>query len=160
MEHFCHQTRHERNPMVIDSAIPKRNRIKYVAMLLATMAVAAFPPAGLTTVATAEPRTWDLELYDACIEWSRAAYQRGEITLQDLTEADHICCAETGGVWDADKEFCHAPSGDAHGSRQLPGNVRIPSDIATAPVVTNTPPRPIRVPSDIATAPAVSQAPG
>jgi hypothetical protein len=145
--------------MVIDSAIPKPNLVKYAAMLLGTVAVAVFPPVGLTAVATAEPRTWDLELYDACIEWNRAAYQRGEITLQDLTEADHICCADTGGVWDADKEYCHAPPGDAQGSRQFPGNVQIPSDIAIAPEVTQAPPRPIQVPSGIATAPAVSQAP-
>jgi hypothetical protein len=47
----------------------------------------------------------------------------------------------------------------ASGSRQLPGNVHIPSDIVTGPAVTQVPVRPIRVPSDIATAPAVSQAP-
>ena len=43
------------------------------------------------------------------------------------------------------------------GSRQLPGNIQIPSDIATAPAVTKDPPGPIRVPSDIATVSTVSQ---
>ena len=49
------------------------------------------------------------------------------------------------------------PAEPASGSRQLPGNVQIPSDIATAPTVTKAPPRPIRVPSDIATVSTVSQ---
>jgi len=53
---------------------------------------------------------------------------------------------------------CDAPPGDSHGSRQLPGNVRVPSDIATEPV-TKTPPRPIQVPSDIATVSTLGQAP-
>lgn len=46
---------------------------------------------------------------------------------------------------------------DSHDSRQLPGNVEIPSDIATATAVTKDPPRPIRVPSDIATVSTMSQ---
>jgi hypothetical protein len=144
---------------MIESSRPKPKRLRYAAMLLGTLGIAAFPSVGLTPVANAEPRTWDLETYDDCLEWNRAAYQRGEITLQDLTEGDHVCCVASGGVWDADKEFCRAPSGDAQGSRQLPGNVHIPPDIATAPAVTQVPVRPIRVPSEIATPPAVSQAP-
>jgi len=142
--------------MVIEPTRSKLSRFKYSAMLLAAVAAAAFPPVGLTAVASAE-KVWDIETYDYCMEQSRAHYQRGEITLQELTEAAKTCCEYNDGVWNAATQDCQAPPGDATGSRQLPGNIRIPSDIATAPVVTK-PPRPIQVPSDIAAAPAVSQA--
>ena len=139
------------------STRPKLNRFKYAAILLGAGAVAAAQLAS-PAIASAQ-KYWDVVDYGTCIDEARAAYQRGTITLQDLTEADHICCVETDGVWNPDEEFCHAPPGDAQGSRQLPGNVHIPSDIATAPIVTKTPPRPIQVPSDIATVSTVSQTP-
>ncbi len=141
---------------MIASTRPKLNGFRYAAMLLVAGAVAAAPFAS-PAIATAQ-KYWDVVDYGTCIDEARAAYQRGTITLQDLTEADHICCLYTDGVWDANEEFCHAPPGDAQGSRQLPGNVHVPSDIALEPA-TKAPPRPIRVPSDIATASTVSQAP-
>jgi hypothetical protein len=73
----------------------------------------------------------------------------------DYRLSEKICCAGSGGVWNANRSECQAPPGDSQGSRQLPGTVQIPSDIATAPV-TKAPPRPIHVPSDIATVSTVS----
>ena len=139
------------------STHPKLNRFKYAAMLLGALAVAAFPSVGFAAVASAE-KVWDIETYDYCMEQIRAHYQRGEITLQELTEDARTCCESNDGVWNAATQDCQAPPGDAQGSRQLPGNVHIPTDIATAPL-TKAPPRPIQVPSDIATVSAVSQAP-
>ena len=138
--------------MVIESARSKLSRFKYTALLLAAVAAAAFPPAGLTAVASAE-KVWDIETYDYGMERARAAYQRGKATLQELTEYAKGCCEYNDGVWNAATQDCQAPPGDTKGSRQLPGNIRIPSDIATAPVVTKAP-RPIQVPGDIAVAPA------
>jgi hypothetical protein len=126
-------------------------------MLLAAAGAAAFPPAGLTPVASAE-KVWDIETYDYCMEQARAAYQRGEATLQELTEYAKGCCEYNDGVWNAATQDCQAPPGDTKGTRQLPGNIRIPSDIATAPVKTEAP-RPIRILSDIEVAQSVSQAP-
>jgi hypothetical protein len=143
---------------MIESARPKLNRSKYAAMLVGALAVAAFPSVGFAAVASAE-KVWDIETYDYCMEQSRAHYQRGEITLQELTEDARTCCEYNDGVWNAATQDCQAPPGNSQGSRQLPGNVHIPSDIATAPVLTQAPPRPIHVPADIATATAVSQAP-
>lgn len=140
---------------MIESASPKLARFKYAAMLLGALAVAAFPSVGLAAVATAEPKFWDIETYDYCMERARASYQRGEATLQELTEYARGCCEANDGVWNASTEDCQAPPGDSQGSRQLPGNVHIPFDIATAPA-TKAPLRPIRVPSDIATESAVS----
>ena len=144
---------------MIESARPKLSRFKYAAMLLGAMAVAGTPLA-YPAIATAEPNSgvWDIDTYDYCMDAARTDYQKGEITLQDLTARAKGCCEYTGGVWNAAEQDCQAPPGDSQGSRQLPGNIQIPSDIATAPV-TRTPPRPIQVPSDIATATAVSQAP-
>ncbi|OBB15119.1 hypothetical protein A5662_06760 [Mycobacteriaceae bacterium 1482268.1] len=122
-------------------------------MFLAAGAVAAAPL--VSPAVAAAQKYWDVVDYGTCIDDARAAYQAGKITLQDLTEADHICCVYTDGVWDPEEEFCHAPPGDAQGSRQFPGHAHIPSDIATAPTVTKDPPRPIRVPTEIATASTV-----
>jgi hypothetical protein len=133
---------------------PKPNRFKYVAMLAGALAVAAFPPIGLTAVATAQPRTWDIDLYDQCLEVYGPA---SNYTILEWVEVQHTCCDASDGVWDEWHGVCSAPPGNSQGSRQLPGNVHIPSDIATAPTMTKNPPRPIRVPSDIATVSTVSQ---
>jgi len=143
---------------MIEVTRPRLNRFKYAAMLLGAMAVAGTPLA-YPAIATAEPNSgvWDIDTYDYCMEAARTDYQKGEITLQDLTARAKGCCEYTGGVWNAAKQDCQAPPGDSQGSRQLPGNIQIPSDIATAPTVTKDPPRPIQVPSDIATVSTVSQ---
>jgi hypothetical protein len=158
-EHFL--TTPQEESTMTEPTRPKLNRFKYAAMLLGAMAVAAFPSVGLTAVATAEPDsgTWDLEDYESCM--SGFPYNPETTTWQQIEDQKGYCCRRSGGVEDPgqEPEHCRAPSGDAQGSRQLPGNVQIPSDIATAPTVTKAPLRPIRVPSDIATAPAVSQAP-
>lgn len=144
---------------MIESTRPKLNPFKHAAVLLGALAFAASPSVGLPAVATAEPGTWDIERYDRCMDQARASYQRGEITLQDLTVYAKVCCQLYDGVWNAAKQDCQAPPGDSQGARQFPGNGHIPSDIATAPLVTQEPPRPIQVPSDIATATVLSQAP-
>ncbi|WP_142392690.1 hypothetical protein [Mycobacterium sp. 3519A] len=121
----------------------KRNRIKYAAVLVGAVAAVALPSAGLTAVANAQ-KVWDIETYDYCMEQSRAHYQRGEITLQELTEAAKTCCEYNDGVWNAATQDCQAPPGDTAGTRQIPGTIRIPTDMAIAPGVTK-PPRQIQV---------------
>jgi hypothetical protein len=147
---------------MIESTRPKLNRVKYAAMLAGAIAIAAFPPVGLTAVATAEPNsgTWDLEDYESCI--NAIPYDPETTTWQQIEDIKGYCCRRSGGVEDPSQEpeHCRAPSGDAQGSRQLPGNIRIPSDIAIAPELTTAPPRPIHVTSDITTEQAVTQAPG
>ena len=143
---------------MIDSTRPRLNRFKYTAMLAGALAVVAAPLA-YPAVASAE-RVWDIEYFDTCRDAWLAEYQKGKITFQDFHEGVRGCCKLSDGVWNAAEQECQAPPGDTQGSRQLPGNVHIPSDIATAPQVTKAAPRPIQVASDIATAQAVAQAPG
>ena len=137
---------------MIEVTRPRLNRFKYAAMLLGAMAVAGTPLA-YPAIATAEPNnsgTWDIERYDECM-------RGGPIdSWEDQYRRERFCCGQSGGVWDGAK-FVAPPAEPASGSRQLPGNIQIPSDIATAPTVTKDPPRPIRVPSDIATVSTVSQ---
>ncbi len=141
---------------MIQSTAPKVNRVKYAAMLLGALAVAATPLA-YPASATAQ-RVWDIEDYDNCV-----ADQTGsqlDLSINDQKAFHAYCCNRSGGVFIDDGYLgkCVAPPAEpASGSRQLPGNVQIPSDIATAPTVTKEPPRPIRVPSDIATVSTVSQ---
>jgi hypothetical protein len=130
---------------------PQLNRLKYAVMVLGAAAIAAVPSVGLTAVASAEPGVWDIEAYDNCAK--DAAELGGDAELVEWRLK--WCCWDSYGVWDAQRGKCYAPPGDTKGSRQLPGNVQIPSDIATAPV-TKAPPRPIQVPSDIATVSTVS----
>jgi hypothetical protein len=136
---------------------PKPSRFKYVAMLAGALAVAAFPPIGLTAVATAE-KVWDIETYDDCT--AGLSYDQMKYSINEQKLFHQKCCEYSGGIFIDDGYIgkCVAPPAEpASGSRQLPGNVHIPSDIATAPTVTKNPPRPIRVPSDIATVSTVSQ---
>jgi len=72
---------------MIESTRPKLNRFKYAGMLLGALAVAAFPPVGLTAVATAE-REWDIGAYDQCIK--------------DHPNSPYGCCYKTGGEWSGD----------------------------------------------------------
>ena len=135
------------------------NRVKYGAMLIGALAVAAAPLA-YPASATAE-RVWDIELYDGCME-AQAENQMDYSIAQQL-EAHRVCCEETGGVFIDDGYVgkCVAPPAEpASGSRQLPDNIHIPTDLATAPQVTKTPPRPIQDPSAIATVSTVSQRSG
>jgi hypothetical protein len=137
---------------------PKPSRVKYAAMLVGALAVAATPLAYPAT-APAEPNTasWDLEAYDDCLKkidmTPPLLPSRDEYLYNEMRK----CCNNSGGVVGVEGK-CQTPPGDSQGSRQLPGNVHIPSDIGLEPV-TKAPPRPIRVPTDIATASTVSQAP-
>jgi hypothetical protein len=148
---------------VIASANPKLNRFKYAAMLLGALAVTAAPLAyPATATAEAGSGTWDIEQFDDCMSKESPPHPEdpGSGGWDYLIATYKTCCLESGGVWkdDTGRGHCEAPPGDSKGSRQLPGNVQIPSDIATEPL-TKAPPRPIQVPSDIATAQAVTQAP-
>jgi hypothetical protein len=137
--------------MVIEVTRSKLNRFRYAAVLLGAMAVAGTPLA-YPAIGTAQPNdsgTWDLERYEECM-------RGGPIYSEDdQYRRERFCCGQSGGVWNGAK--CAAPPAEpASGSPQFPGNAHIPSDIATAPLLTPAP-RPIHVPSDIATAPAASQ---
>jgi hypothetical protein len=137
---------------MIKSTRPKLNRFKYAAMPLGALAVVAFSAAGFTPVATAEPGTWDIEAYDTCAKNANTGTD-----LNIFEERLKWCCWDSDGVWDYAHNKCVAPPAEpAKGSRQLPGNVHLPSDIVE-PGVTKAPLRPIRVPTDTAT--AVSQTP-
>jgi len=156
MEHFLTEPREEST--VIASTNLKPSRFKYAAMLAGAMAVAAFPHAGLTAVASAQ-KVLDLDTYQKCEDGVKADLAKGTIHIWDIHFAYVTCCEYAGGTWNDTTGDCDAPPGDSQGSRQFPGNVHIPSDIATA-TVTKEPPRPIQVPSDIATVSTVSQGNG
>ncbi len=141
---------------MIESTRPKQNRFKYAAMLLGAFAVAAAALAN-PAIAAAE-RVWDIEFYDKCMEGTSVNPLDDSINYQ--RSVNETCCNHSGGVFIDDGYLgkCVAPPAEpSSGSRQLPGNVQIPSDIATAPTVTKAPPRSIRVSSDIATVSTVGQ---
>ena len=142
---------------MIEVSRPKLNRFKYAAMLLGAMAVVAAPLAS-PAIAPAQPNTasWDMEAFDNCLrKIDRTRYPGAQFLYDDYLHNEIMkCCIDSGGVWGVGGK-CEAPPSDTQGSRQLPGNIQIPSDIATAPTVTKDPP--IRVPSDIATVSTVSQ---
>jgi hypothetical protein len=120
----------------------------------AVVAVALATGANTVTysaIASAE-RVWDIEDYDTC----EADQTENQLDLSiNSQKAFHVyCCNRSGGIFVDDGYLgkCVAPPAEqASGTRQLPGDVHIPSDIATAPVVTQAPPT--QVASGIATAP-------
>jgi hypothetical protein len=152
MEDFLTRPREESN--MIEPIRPKLTRFKYAAMLAGAMAVAAFPHAGLTAVASAQ-KVLDMETLQTCEDGVKADLAKGVLHIWDVHFAYVTCCEYAGGTWNDTTGDCDAPPGDSHGTRQFPGNILVPSDIATEPV-TKTPPRPIQVPSDIATVSTVS----
>ena len=142
------------------STNPKLSRVKYAAMLLGAAFTLVASTLQFSAVATAQPNdgAWDVIAFDDCLK----KYNPGQAGSEEEMEARiKWCCLDTGGVWKdngSGTTECVAPS-DSSGSQQLPGNVHIPSDLATAPTLTKEPPRPIQVPSDLASVSAVSQAP-
>jgi len=141
---------------MIESTRRKLSRPKYAAVLVGALAVAAFSN---TAVASAE-KVWDIEWYDDCM--AGFSHDQMNESINDIKRQNQECCEHSGGIFQDDGYVgkCVAPPAEpASGSRQLPGNVHIPSDIATAPTLTKAPPRPIQVPSDIAAVQEVSQAP-
>ncbi|WP_142392533.1 hypothetical protein [Mycobacterium sp. 3519A] len=137
------------------STRPKPSRFKYAAVLLGALAVGASPLA-YPAVATAE-KVWDIELYDSCMEGTSG--NQMDYSINQQKEGNRVCCEGSGGIFIDDGYLgkCVAPPAEpAKGSRQLPGNVHIPTDIATAPTETKDAPRPVRVPSDAATVSTVN----
>ena len=121
------------------------------AVVVAALATGANTVA-YSAIASAE-RVWDIEYFDLCI------------AAEDDYDADggwagyRYCCESSGGVFVPEENGvagkCVAPPPDPQGTRSLPGNVQIPTDIATAPTVNQVAP-PTRVPPGIATAPTVT----
>ena len=109
------------------------NRSIYTATLIGALAVAATPLAH-PAVAAAQ-RVLDVETYDNCVQNIKDSLAKGMIHIWDVHNAYASCCEYAGGTWNDTTGECVAPPADSRGSRQLPGNVRIPSDIATAPAV-------------------------
>ena len=121
---------------------------RLAASLLAAAATVGASMLGYPTTATAEPAKWDPDSYSHCVR----SIDPG-LNASDYLARVKWCCAQTGGIWVNDDQVCVAPSTNTSGSRQLPGNIRVPSDIATVPV-TQQPPH--QVPPELASEPAVA----
>ena len=109
-----------------------------IAAALAGTANALSHPA----TAIAEPNSggFDLIAYGMCLADTNAESENNRLLwLYNHQE----CCKKAGGVWDGTKSVCTAaqPQGST-GTRQLPGGITIPPDLASAPAVTTEPPRP------------------
>jgi hypothetical protein len=137
--------------------IKAESRIRFASLVAAAACAGAVALGGsafgYAAIATAQPGSgvWDMEDYEDCILRETLKTSDGVLTFSVVRS----CCENSGGVWEdhgGGAGKCVAPAAQAPGSRSI-----LP-DLGNAPVVTKTPRRPIQVPSDIATAPAVSQA--
>jgi len=117
-----------------------KRRLVTGAIFAAAIALAnAFGP----TLATAEPNSgaWDVIQYDNCVKSYPYDPSDDVVRYEDHL---HWCCIQSGGVWDTNPDQpgggfkCVAPS-----PRNPQWTRKIPSGIATEPVVTQAPPRPI-----------------
>ncbi len=91
-------------------------------------------------IASAE-QVWDIEETKKCED--AFAWQQMDMSINEQKKLYEACCILHGGVFKDDGYLgkCVAPPApENQRPRQLPGNIQIPSDIATAPVVTQQPP--------------------
>jgi hypothetical protein len=107
------------------------------------VAIATALALGYPTPATAEPKdpgTWDLEEYEKCMK--AFAWQQMDMSINEQKKLNEACCYQSGGVFQDDGYIgkCVAPPAPNPGSRQLPGNVRIPPNIGTEDLTPAAPP--------------------
>ena len=128
--------------MMSTSTQPKLNRVKYAAMLLGALAVAAGPLA-YPTVATAQPKSDQVGYIECLVEGSKYPGRTnpdGTVTEEWMME----CCALNNGIWkDGDCTF---------GAQD---QVRTRHDISGLPVEPVTPmlSGPRHLPGDVAVVP-------
>jgi len=134
---------------------PTRLRQLLPAAVIAVALAAGANTVAFSPIASAE-RVWDIENYDECM----AGLSRDQMndSLNEQKMFHQKCCERYGGIFIDDGYIgkCVAPPAEptSQGTWQLPGNVQIPSDIGTAPVVTQAPRA--RIPSGMAGAPTVT----
>jgi hypothetical protein len=84
--------------------------VRIASPIVFAAAMLAAPVAGDPPPAVAEPREWDIGLFDACIKYTDNLYVAGEITYEEsLVRADD-CCESSGGVVDPGHGGCTAPA--------------------------------------------------
>jgi hypothetical protein len=137
------------------TTLPRRFRQLLPAAVLAAALATGANIVGSPAIASAE-RVWDIENFDDCM--AGLSHDQMNYSLNEQKLFHQKCCEYSGGIFIDDGYVgkCVAPPAEptSQGTQQLPGNVQIPSDIATAPVVTQAPRA--RIPSGIATAPTVT----
>lgn len=97
---------------------------RLLSAVLLTGAVASGGAAfGVGTIASAEPREWDIGGYDRCVDIMYKEYAKGAMTSEVLDTALMHCCLEYGGQW-SESQGCVAPPADvADSPRTSPGRV-------------------------------------
>jgi hypothetical protein len=91
-------------------------------------------------IASAE-QVWDMEETQKCED--AFAWQQMDMSLNEQKKLYEACCVLHGGVFKDDGYLgkCVAPPAPENQKpRHLPGNIQVPSDIATTPVVTQQQP--------------------
>lgn len=99
------------------------------AILLAAAATVGGSAVGDPAVACAEPREWDIEAYDKCMQDFAGDPQKDPDTWYFHVR---VCCLNSGGVYDGTR--CVAPPADAQTGPQInlpPGGV---PQLTVAPV--------------------------
>lgn len=104
-------------------------RLLSVAVAVAALAIGA----GTITdpaIGHAE-RVWDIENFDDCM--SSAAPPQMNMSLNEQKDMHRACCESTGGVFTDDGYLGKCTAPPATGTRHIPGNIRIPTGVITAP---------------------------
>jgi hypothetical protein len=105
-------------------------RMKLAAAGTLAAAAVGVSALGNGAIAAAEAPSWDLELFQQCLDAYGPASQ---YTILQWVEVNHTCCLASDGVWDEWVGECYAPPATV-GSRHIPGG------LATAPPVSLEPP--------------------
>ena len=113
--------------------------VRIASPIVFAAAMLAAPVAGDPPPAVAEPREWDIGLFDACIKYTDNLYVAGEITYEEsLVRADD-CCESSGGVVDPSHGGCGAPPAVAPRTPAAPPTANAPDVPAGTPSPTPKP---------------------
>ena len=85
---------------------------------------------------SAQPKEWDIQVYDDCMDGAREAFVAGDISIDDFDSQGGVCCDVSGGVRDGTGPYdCTAPAVAAGPRSPAP-----PSEAANPDVPTAAPP--------------------
>jgi len=111
-------------------------RLAATALLTTALALGTNP-----AMASAE-QVWDVMATQDCEE--AFAWQQTDMSINEQKKINEACCVLHGGVFKDDGYLgkCVAPPHPDNQKPRLPGNIRIPPNISTEPVVTQQPSAP------------------
>ena len=111
-------------------------RVAPAALCTAALSVATF---GVSAIANAEPREWDIEVYDNCLD-SFDGTPSQDPDPQRWYDHVYWCCVHSGGVWQGSIAAGHCVAPPAEPAQVRPGLTPQPGTTLQPATPTSAPP--------------------